>query len=92
MSYNFIAVIARALLEKCTVSNVNIVDRDGRTPLMYACLYGSTALIKDLLQKGSEVNVVDMCGETPLLQCITNMNTSSEMVQCLLNAGADVSS
>lgn len=83
--------IATALIEKCTTSCLNICDKDGRTPLMYACMYGDKTLVEYLLHKGSIVNVTDTLGESPLLQCISNFGSSSEMLRCLLDAGADVS-
>lgn len=89
-SFNFID-IAKALIEKSTASNLNIPDRDGRIPLMYACQYSNKALVELLLEKGSLVNVTDACGESPLLQCIANVKCSSEMMKCLLDAGSKVS-
>lgn len=82
---------AKVLIDKTPKLHLNIADTDGRTPLMYACKYGDKDLVEYLLQKGCTVNVTDMHQDTPLLHCINNENCSSEMVSCLLNAGANVS-
>lgn len=81
---------AKVLIDKTPKLHLNIADTDGRTPLMYACKYGDKDLVEYLLQKGCTVNVTDMHQDTPLLHCINNENCSSEMVSCLLNAGANV--
>lgn len=81
--------IARKLIERSTVANLNIADRNGRTPLMYACQYTSKDLVEYLISKGSKLNVTDSCGESPLLLSV--VNGSVEMMEYLLNIGVNVS-
>ena len=66
--------------------DVNIKDRHGATPLMYAAAVGSTDAVKALLAKGADARMKNSFDATPLMWGITNL----EKVRLLVDAGADV--
>ena len=47
-------------------NDINIKDKYGRTPLMYACYYGYFNIVKQLIKNGADVNVNDYENDTPL--------------------------
>lgn len=49
-------------------ANVNAVDKDGMTALLYACYAGFTEVVAILLRGGANVNQGDLRGTTPLMQ------------------------
>jgi hypothetical protein len=53
------------LLEKGT--DVNSIDADGRTALMYAAYNGHTAVLQLLLEKGALIDLKDVNGRTALM-------------------------
>ncbi len=59
----------------------------GITPLMYAVLYGDTAAMRLLLEKGADVNARNDAGASALLWAADNL----EKTRLLLEHGADVS-
>ena len=70
-------------------------DEDGATPLLEAAGYAQTDIFKLLMQKGARLDVTDKYGNTALIaaacQCaVATMNSSHEVMQILLDAGADV--
>ena len=70
--------------------DVNKADKDGRTPLYWACYKNYPEIVKLLLDKGAEksVNIADNYGWTPLnWACYIN---NLELVTLLLASGADV--
>ena len=58
----------------------------GSTPLMYAALYGSAALVGDLLKGGADQNLRNHAGATALTWALDDV----EKVRLLVAAGADV--
>lgn len=67
-------------------ANINIKDRHGATPLMYAAAVGSVAAVKALLAAGADVRARNAFDATALMWGITN----PEKVRLLVDAGADV--
>jgi ankyrin repeat protein len=67
-------------------SDVNIKDRHGATPLMYAAAVGSVDAIKALLAKGADAKAKNSFDATALMWGVAN----PEKVRLLLDAGADV--
>ena len=65
---------------------VNGRGPDGATPLMYAALYGSPALVKQLLDAGADPNIRNNAGATALTWAVDDV----EKVRLLVAAGADV--
>lgn len=64
----------------------NLVDRDGRTPLMYAASSGSLDAVRALLCVGARVNEQDATGKTALAMAAANGD--SDVVDLLLAARA----
>src|SRR5262245_50178180 len=66
--------------------DVNMKDRRGATPLMYAASVGSVDAVKLLLAAGADAKVKNAFDATPLMWGVTNL----EKVRLLVDAGADV--
>lgn len=65
-------------------------DKDGYSPLIYACLSGINAnleLIRFLIEMGADVNAASSHNESPLRLSLRNGNYAA--VRMLLDAGAD---
>ena len=70
-------------------ANVNAVDENGITPLMYAAHSGVTSTVKLLLDRGADVNAkATILGFTALMNAAGFGDV--EMVEALLNKGAKV--
>ncbi|MBZ5590751.1 MAG: ankyrin repeat domain-containing protein [Acidobacteriia bacterium] len=67
-------------------SDVNLKDRHGATPLMYAAAVGSVDAVKALLAKGADAKAKNSFDATPLMWGVTNL----DKVRLLVDAGADV--
>jgi ankyrin repeat protein len=65
---------------------LNARGPEGSTPFMYAVLYGSPSMLKQLLAKGADVNVKNDAGATALMWAAPSL----EKTQILLAKGADV--
>jgi ankyrin repeat protein len=69
-------------------SNLNMIDNDGRTPLMWACIYQRTDCVRALIQAKVDLDIKDKDGKTALMwACRMNL---TEYVSALVTAGADV--
>ena len=69
-----------------SAGDVNVKDRRGATPLMYAASVGSMDAVKMLLAAGADAKVKNAFDATPLMWGVTNL----EKVRLLVDAGADV--
>ncbi|WP_084582462.1 ankyrin repeat domain-containing protein [Sphingomonas azotifigens] len=67
--------------------NVNIQDRDGNTPLIFAAGLGWAPGVDALLAKKANVNLANNGGVTPLIRAV--LAHDPEVVKKLLDAGAD---
>ena len=67
-------------------SLVNITDRHGSTPLMYAALYADAALLRRLIVQGANINAADKCGATALMWAAGDLGK----VRLLVDHGAQV--
>lgn len=77
----------KALIEQ-NPKLVNARDKDGRTPLHWACLGVHLEIVKFLVDKGADVNVEDSNKMVPLhLLAVRN---STEAIELLLARGAHV--
>ena len=70
-------------------ADVNAMDGEGATALMYASLNGHRGVVEALLAKGAEVNVRDKYGLTALMLA-SQQDENLEIVKALLAKGADV--
>jgi hypothetical protein len=66
-------------------ADVNQRDRDGRTPLFYAC--GAPRLCRRLIQAGADVNARNHDLQSPLMEAVRLSNDAC--IQLMLKAGAD---
>jgi len=69
--------------------DVNQMDEDGWTALMWAIDYDRDEVVNVLLASGADANACDIYGDTPLLLACY-WGDSVEVVKMLLAAGADV--
>ena len=71
--------------------NVNLLDEDGSTPLMYAAHYGSPDMVRALIDAGADLNAKNKNGETALTIALKHSlnNWGQEVVQVLKQRGAD---
>ena len=67
---------------------VNLVDEDGMTALMWACINGNIEVVKLLLENGADVNLVEKYSYNALICACFNGYT--EIVKLLLEYNADV--
>ncbi len=68
-------------------ADLNKVDQDGMTALMYASFNGHTKIVRLLLDEGAEVGIRDAMGRTALLYASTG--PFAETVKLLLDHHAD---
>ena len=68
-----------------TAGGVEVVDEQGRTPLMHAAAIGSLEAVRLLIEKGAKVNAADSFGVTPLMFGARDL----AKVRLLLEKGAD---
>ena len=69
----------------------NYEDSLKLTPLHYACLGAQCNTIQYLIAEGANVEAADGCRRTPLLIALMLIISVPDIIQCLLEAGADVS-
>ncbi len=69
-----------------STGDVNVKDRHGATPLMYAAAVGSVDAVRMLLAAGADAKAKNAFDATALLWGLTN----PEKVRLLVDAGADV--
>jgi protein-tyrosine phosphatase len=69
-------------------ANVNLVSKEGSTPLFYACLFGLNDVVSLLLARGALPNIVNAKGLTPLHNAAAANNLP--LVVMLIRHGADV--
>lgn len=75
------------ILDISSTGSLDIVDKFGRTPLMYCCLGDHTECAELLIKCGADVNMKDLLGRTPLLWAAHKGNYSC--LKLLLSRGAD---
>jgi ankyrin repeat protein len=71
-----------------TFADVNLMEKDGRTPLARAARNGHGEVVKQLLTAGADVNIMDEDGKTSLHWAVSNKYP--KVIEMLLDAGADV--
>jgi uncharacterized caspase-like protein len=70
-------------------ADINALDNEGSTPLMYAAEYNNPDVVTTLLRAGADVNTKDKQGMTALM-CAAQINQNPEVITVLLKAGADL--
>nr|BDT62453.1 MAG: wsv199-like protein [Melicertus latisulcatus pemonivirus] len=63
--------------------NLNILDVNGKTPLMVACLEGRKAYFNDLLNAGARVDVISEDGQT-VFHCLADSYKGEEQLNDLI--------
>uniref|UniRef100_A0A1I8MXS8 Uncharacterized protein n=1 Tax=Musca domestica TaxID=7370 RepID=A0A1I8MXS8_MUSDO len=77
--------VANLLLQTNKV-NLNEIDENDKTPLMYAIAYDQFEVAMELIRKGARVNLQDKDGNTALFQVVEKNNIA--LAACLLERGA----
>ena len=77
--------LVKSLLQKKV--DINAIDEDGRTALMFAGYNGHTDIVRILLDEGARVNIRDGLGRTALL--FTATGPFPKTVELLLKQKAD---
>lgn len=74
-------------------SKVDVHSKDelGNIPLMDAISDNDLENVKELIDKGSDINAENVDDMTPLFKAIMHSGNGTEMVELLLNLGADQS-
>lgn len=70
------------------IDNLEACDRDGRTLLINAAMYGRSGVVSYLIERGSSVKAVDKKAFTALHAAVLNNDVISAKI--LLDNGADV--
>ncbi|QEN06050.1 hypothetical protein EW093_15585 [Thiospirochaeta perfilievii] len=69
-------------------TNINELDKNGRTPLHVACESGNITIAQLLIVQGAKINIQDKQGYTPLHIAIKSGNT--QLTKILAKNGADI--
>ena len=71
--------------------DVNYIDHNHSTPLIYACLQSRVQVVELLLSKGADINIKNENGMSALMVAATRDNNlgSELIIKMLLDAGAD---
>ncbi len=77
-----------AAIEAISHSNVNILDGEGRTPLIHAFLEGKLPVAEWLVANGANINHQDRNGSTALHFAVQKKRV--DLVEFLLRIGAEV--
>jgi ankyrin repeat protein len=81
----FEAFFVEFLLER--KSDVNSKDKNGRTPLLWACKGNHFKIVLSLIKKGAETNMTGRDGWSPLMEACKN--ASKMIIELLIEKGAD---
>lgn len=90
VSYDDKTKIAKLLIDNG--ADVNCTSKDGRTPLMYACLTDHIDMIRLLIKNGADINITDK-NQQPAMNYVMNFlpgETSDNAMFELVKAGANV--
>ena len=70
-------------------TNINVQNKDGRTPLMYAFENGKIFIAQELLQSGADPTIKTNNGETVLTMTMApSLEYETDLIQWLLDTGA----
>ncbi|KAI8970164.1 hypothetical protein BDF20DRAFT_889679 [Mycotypha africana] len=65
---------------------LNVKDKDGTSPLIYAACFGKCKIVKLLIEAGADINIQDKLGWTALMWAINNHH--EDIAKLLLDHGA----
>ncbi|OQE42234.1 hypothetical protein PENCOP_c004G00355 [Penicillium coprophilum] len=83
--------VVQFLLDRGADPNVIVIDNFfNMTPLMRASILGQTSVIQVLLNWGVELEIKNYAGRTALSLAATSRNRSTEVIDLLLENGADI--
>lgn len=82
------AAFLKIFLSAKSLSNINIKDIYGRTPLHIRAQHGNAEECQLLIDAGADVNAINKYGDTPLMEAVSWGN--SLPIPVLLAAGADI--
>ena len=71
-------------------ADVNAINVDDRTPLLFACVAGNHSSVRLLLEAGASVSTRDYEGNSAL--SVVSMSGHTDILELLLNSGSDVNS
>lgn len=69
-----------ALLSAHGTWHINAKDENGSTPLFYACIYGTHAIVRFLVYMGADPNIANYLGQTPLLAAAGGVNPTQMLM------------
>lgn len=76
-----------AVASSISAEDVNAVQADGASALLWAAYYDAADTVELLLDAGADPNLANRYGMTPLIQA--SFNGNSEIISMLLDAGAN---
>ena len=74
----------RARLESLLAADATAINRKGpggKTPLMFATLYGDAATVRHLLERGADPNIADESDVTPLMWAVTDLEKARLLIE-----------
>jgi hypothetical protein len=81
------------LMEDFRDKGAQYVDENGWNIMMRYFMYSKDPdplVIKNMIKSGIDAKQADFCGKETILWAVGNENTTPEVLQILLNAGADL--
>lgn len=76
------------LFKKILITNIDLADNDGKTPLHYATEFGDNSSIRCLVEHGADINATDNEGHFPIYYSI--MKRDSWSVSYLISKQANI--
>lgn len=72
------------------IGYIEMKNKQGKTPLMQACINGRPDIVELLLISGADPNIRDEAGNSPLTCASSSSYGNLEIIKSLLNHGADI--
>ena len=69
-------------------ANTNIIDREGKTALMYTCMYGHKRIVSLLLLNNAKIDIIDQNGHTALFFAF--ISNKLDIFSMLVDHGANI--
>ncbi len=70
-------------------NEINLKDKNGKTPLHLACIHSMYEITKFLISKNADLNIKDNNGNTPLFDAVFNSNGDVKIITILVENGAN---